>query len=90
VLATEDGWNANRVIVSGGDDAVLVVEWCDQLTKCRPVDQGLIGKCHQQSVARIVRKECAQSDRKRRSESFFPIGMYYWRYGFEPRQHWRN
>jgi hypothetical protein len=29
VLATEDGWNANRVRVSGGDDAVVVVECCD-------------------------------------------------------------
>ena len=90
VLATEDGWNANRVIVSGGDDAVVVVECCNQLPKCRLVDQGLIGKCYQHSVARIVRKECSHSNRQRRSEPFFPIGINCYCHRREARQSWRN
>src|SRR5712691_11199597 len=89
VLPPEYGWNANRVIVSRGDDAVLVIECCDKSPKRRPVDQGLIGKCHQHSVPRIVRRECTQSDRKRRSEPFFPIGIYYYRHRRKARHGWR-
>jgi hypothetical protein len=64
MLAAEDGWNANRIIVRGGDNAVLVVECRDQLPHCRLVDQRLIGECHQHGVARVVRKEFSQSNRQ--------------------------
>jgi hypothetical protein len=55
VLAPEYGRNANRIVVSRGDDAVFVIEWCDESPKCRPVNQRLIGKCHEHSLAQIVR-----------------------------------
>jgi len=58
MLAPEYGWNADCVIVSRGDDAALVIECCNESAKRRCVDQGLIGECHQHTVARIVRKEC--------------------------------
>jgi hypothetical protein len=90
VLAPEYGWNSNRVVVSRGDDAVLVIECCDESLKCRPVDQRLIGKCHKHSVAQIVRKECSQSNHQRRSEPFFPIGINCYRHRREARQSWRN
>lgn len=57
MLAPEYGWNADRVIVSRGDDAAIDMKCCDESPKRRRVDQGLIGKCHQHGVARLVRKE---------------------------------
>jgi hypothetical protein len=55
VLAPEYGRNANRIVVSRGDDAVLVIECRDESPECRPVNQRLIGKCHEHSLAQIVR-----------------------------------
>ena len=90
MLAPEYGWNADRVIVSRGDDAALGIECCNESAKRRRVDQGLIGESHDYTVARIVRKECRKSGHKRRSEPFCPIGIYFYRHRFEPRQRWRN
>jgi hypothetical protein len=90
VLAPEYGRNANRIVVSRGDDAVLVIEWCDESPKCRPVNQRLIGKCHEHSLVRVVRKECSHSNRQRGSEPFFPIGINCYRHRREARQSWRN
>jgi hypothetical protein len=90
VLAPEYGWNANRIIVSRGDDAVLVVECYYESPKCRPVDQGLIGQRHQHSVARIVSKESSQPDRKRRSEPSLPVRIDDHRHRGESGQGWRN
>ena len=69
---------------------MLVIERCDESQECGPVDQWLIGECHQHSVARIVRKEFSQSNRQRRSEPFFPIGINCYRHRREARQSWRN
>ena len=58
MLAPEYGWNADRVIVSRSDDAALVIERCNEPPKRCRVDKGLIGECHQHTVARVVRREC--------------------------------
>jgi hypothetical protein len=69
---------------------VIVIECCDDSPKCRPVNQRLIGERHQHSVARVVRKECGQPNRQRRSEPFFPIWIDCYRHRREARQSWRN
>jgi len=89
VLAPEYGWNANRAIVSRGNDSVFIIECCDELPQRGTVDPGLIGKRNKHRIPRIVRKNCRQSDRKRRSEPFFPIGIYYYRHRRKARHGWR-
>ena len=69
---------------------MLVIEWCDESPKFRAVNQRLIGKCHEHSLARVVRKECGQSDRKRRSEPSLPVRIDYHRHRRESGQGWRN